>query len=249
MIRLSLIGIGSGNPEHLTLQALRVLKSADLVLIPEKGAGKGQLAELRRAVLSEHAPDVPVAAFEMPERDPSIADYAARVEAWHDEISARWQEALARLGGAGHAALLVWGDPSLYDSTLRIAGRVAERVAMEISVVPGITSVQALTATHGMPLNTLGGVVAICPARRLREDGWPKGAETVVVMLDEGVSLEGLLDDTRVWWAAYAGMAQEVRLSGRLAEVLPRIVAARAAAKARHGWVMDITMLRRGAGE
>lgn len=245
MIRLSLIGIGSGNPEHLTLQALRVLREADLVLIPLKGDGKSQLAELRDQMCAEHAPNVPVARFEMPVRDPAIAEYAARVNAWHDAISDRWESALAPLGGAGHAVLLVWGDPSLYDSTLRIAARVAERLPLRIEVIPGITSVQALTASFAEPLNTLGGPITILPARRLRDEGWPEGAETLVVMLDEGTSFDTLPPGTQVWWAGYAGMEQEVREAGPLAEVLPRIQAARAAARARHGWIMDITMLRR----
>ncbi len=245
MIRLSLIGIGSGNPEHLTLEAVRVLQEADLVLIPMKDGGKGQLAELRDDVCATHAPHVPIARFDMPVRDPAIADYETRVNAWHDAISDRWQDALSPLGGSGHAVLLVWGDPSLYDSTLRIAARVAERVPLEIEVIPGITSVQALTASFAEPLNTLGGVITILPARRLREGGWPEGADTVVVMLDEATSFDTLPGDTLVWWAGYAGMAQEVRDQGPLAEVLPRIQAARAEARARHGWIMDITMLRR----
>ncbi|KNG94032.1 precorrin-6A synthase (deacetylating) [Pseudaestuariivita atlantica] len=246
MIRLSLIGIGTGNPEHLTLQAIRVLQEADRVLIPEKGRGKEDLADLRRAICADHAPDVPLAVFEMPRRDPAITDYAERVEAWHDAIARLWQEALAPLGQEGHAALLVWGDPSLYDSTLRIAGRVARDLPMWVEVVPGITAIQAMTAAHAIPLNTLGGTVAILPARRLRDHGWPEGAETIVVMLDEGTSFETLPDDTQVWWTAYAGMAEEISIAGRLKDALPRIRAARVEARAAHGWIMDTTLLRRG---
>ncbi|MGR3502619.1 precorrin-6A synthase (deacetylating) [Pseudaestuariivita sp.] len=245
MIRLSLIGIGSGNPEHLTLQAARVLGEADLVLLPEKGHDKAQLADIRREILAVHAAQVPVAPFTMPERDPAIADYETRVNAWHDAIADVWKDALSPLDGTGHAALLVWGDPSLYDSTLRIAARVATRLKLEIEVIPGITSVQALTASFAEPLNTLGGPVTILPARRLRDGGWPEGAETLVVMLDAGTSFETLPVDTQVWWSAYAGMAQEVRIAGPLGEVLAQIREARKAARARHGWVMDITMLRR----
>ncbi|MGL6209164.1 MAG: SAM-dependent methyltransferase, partial [Paracoccaceae bacterium] len=40
MIDLTLVGIGTGNPDHLTLQAIKALNAADLVLIPQKGAEK-----------------------------------------------------------------------------------------------------------------------------------------------------------------------------------------------------------------
>ena len=46
MIELSLVGIGSGNPEHLTLEAIRVLEEADLILLPRKGDEKTELADL-----------------------------------------------------------------------------------------------------------------------------------------------------------------------------------------------------------
>jgi len=48
MLTLSLIGIGCGDPEQLTLAAIRAINAADLVLIPRKGADKSDLAELRR---------------------------------------------------------------------------------------------------------------------------------------------------------------------------------------------------------
>lgn len=243
MIQLSLVGIGSGNPEHLTLQAVRVLRQVDLILIPQKSSEKKELAALREAICADVAPDVPLVPFDMPVRDPKIAEYTDRVEAWHDAIAAVWRAALAPLDGAGHAALLVWGDPSLYDSTLRIAGRLD----VAVDVVPGITSVQAMTAAHAEPLNTLGGAVAILPARRLRDAGWPAGIETIVVMLDDGATLDTLDPDLRIWWTAYAGMPQEVSLGGRLGDVLPDLTRLRAAERARHGWIMDTTLLRRPA--
>ena len=49
---------------------------------------------------------------------------------------------------------MVWGDPSLYDSTLRIAERLDP--IPSVKVVPGITSIQALAAAHQIPINDLG---------------------------------------------------------------------------------------------
>ena len=53
MIALDLIGIGTGNPRHLTLQAIDAINAADLILIPTKGAEKDDLAGLRRQICTE----------------------------------------------------------------------------------------------------------------------------------------------------------------------------------------------------
>lgn len=248
-LSLTLVGIGSGNPDHLTRQAVAALNAAELILIPRKGAGKEDLAGLRRAIAARVVtnPAVTLAEFDLPVRDPAIADYRARVEAWHDAIAACWADTIAAHAAGGsapvrRAALMVWGDPSLYDSTLRIAARLDA----DVRVIPGITSIQALCAAHAIALNTIGGPVTITTGRRLAAEGWPEGAETVVVMLDgeqafAAIPPEGLT----IWWAAYAGMTDEIIDSGPLAEAAPRILRTRAAARERHGWIMDIYLLRR----
>jgi precorrin-6A synthase len=114
--------------------------------------------------------------------------------------------------------------------------------------VPGITSIQALTAAHAIPLNEINGPVVITTGRRLRDEGWPPGTSHCVVMLDGECSFQALEPrGIRIWWAAYAGMAEEITESGPLAEAGPRIIEARAKARAAHGWIMDIYLLRRGA--
>jgi precorrin-6A synthase len=141
-------------------------------------------------------------------------------------------------------ALLVWGDPGLYDSTLRIAARLDP--APRLQVVPGVTALQALTAAHAIPFNTVNGAVTVTTGRRLRDHGWPEGAETLVVMLDGECSFQAL-DPAGlwIWWGGFLGMAEQVLESGPLAEAGPRIVETRAAARARHGWIMDTYLLRR----
>ena len=143
-------------------------------------------------------------------------------------------------------ALLVWGDPSLYDSTLRIAERLKLRLALQVSVVPGITALQALTAAHAIPLNDINAPVTITTGRQLREHGWPASANTVAVMLD-GECFFQQLDPAGVtiWWGAYLGMPEQLLVSGALADVAARIVQQRQTARAAHGWIMDTYLLRR----
>ncbi len=250
MIELFLVGIGSGNPDHLTGEAVRALKGADLILIPTKGEEKAELAALRHALVARFVPDgVRVAEFALPVRDEAVPDYLDRVNDWHDTIAAVWGESIDRhLPAGGRVALMIWGDPSLYDSSLRIAERL-RRAGRDVSVrvVPGLTSLQLLTARHAIPLNTLGGPVQITTGRQLRDLGWPEGVATLAVMLDGGCAFTALPPEgVTIWWGAYLGMDWEVLDAGPLAEAGPRIVQTRAAARARHGWIMDIYLLRRG---
>lgn len=248
-MELLLVGIGTGNPEHLTLQAIRALNRADLVLIPRKGAGKEDLAELRRAICAEVLEHpARLVEFDMPVRDPANPSYLSRVGDWHDEIARRWQVAINAHPRARSVALLVWGDPSLYDSTLRIAARL--KGEMRISVIPGLMSPQVLAAAHGIPLNELGAPFLVTTGRRLREEGWPAGIDTLVVMLDGECAFRTLAPEgVRIWWGAYVGMSEQITDHGPLAEAGPRIMAARAAARAAHGWIMDIYLLRRAPAQ
>ncbi|TFH87969.1 precorrin-6A synthase (deacetylating) [Billgrantia azerbaijanica] len=250
MITLFLIGIGTGNPDHVTREGERRLNEADLILIPRKGDAKSALVDLRRE-LCDHLLDRDHAArvveFDLPRRR-DCGTYLDAVEDWHDAIAAVWGGLLdAHLPANGRVALLIWGDPSLYDSSLRIADRLqASGRDLEVRVVPGITSLQALTAAHRIPLNELAEPVLITTGRQLRERGWPSGVDSQVVMLDQGGAFTTLDPaHTHIWWGAYLGMAQECLMAGPLSEVGDEILERRAELRARHGWIMDTYLLRR----
>lgn len=246
MIDLTLIGIGSGSPGHLTREAIAAMNRADVILIPDKGADKADLAELRRALCAEVLTgDTRLVEFAMPVRDAKDG-YAAGVERWHDAIAERWEQAITQ-HKAQRPALLVWGDPSLYDSTLRIAERIGQRMPLKLRVIPGITAIQALCAAHAIPLNALAAPVLITTGRQLRDHGWPECADRIVVMLDGECSFQGLdPQGVRIWWGAYLGMPNQLLEQGPLAEAAPRIIARRAEARADHGWIMDIYLMQRG---
>ena len=250
MIELLLVGIGTGNPEHLTLQAIRALNFADLILIPRKGADKADLADLRRAICTEVVTNsaTKIVEFDLPLRDQSNPDYRQGVDDWHDDIAGVWSETIrSGLSSGGSVALLVWGDPTLYDSTLRIASRLKPEPS--VRVIPGITAIQALTASHAIPLNEIGAPFLVTTGRQLREAGWPAGVDTLVVMLDGDCAFRHLDPaGVTIWWGAYVGMPQEIILAGPLAETGPRIVKARTEAREKAGWIMDVYLLRREHG-
>ncbi|MCP9481676.1 precorrin-6A synthase (deacetylating) [Shimia sp. CNT1-13L.2] len=250
MIDLSLVGIGSGNPEHLTLQAIRVLENADVILLPRKGDEKTELADLRRMIAADILKTSPkIVEFDYPVRDAKTPKYLDGVNTWHDALATIWGDLIRdHVVDGGKVALMVWGDPSLYDSTLRIADRLlAQGFDIAVNVVPGITSLQMLTAAHAIPLNSLGAPVQITTGRRLRDHGWPDGVDTIAVMLDGECSFQSLEGNGfHIWWGAYVGMPDQILLDGPLAKVSEKIVQTRASARERHGWIMDIYLIRKG---
>ena len=249
MRKLIVIGIGTGNPEHVTVQAIRGLNAADVFFVLDKGPAKAELLRIRREICERYiegrsyrfveAPD--------PERDRSPSDYGAAVDAWHEARAALIENLIRReLTEDGCGAFLVWGDPSLYDSTLRIIDRIVEagRIAFDYEVVPGISSVQALAASHRLALNRIGEPVHITTGRRIA-DGLPADVDTTVVMLDGDPCFDRLDPDLLIYWGAYLGTPDELTVQGRLGDVADAIRRQRAEARARHGWIMDIYLLRR----
>ena len=163
MLTLSLIGIGCGDPEQLTLAAIRAINKADLILVPRKGKEKSDLADLRRGICANVLTNdkTRVVEFDLPARDAGEEDYRRGVDEWHDAVAETWsREIAAHLGGQGRAALLIWGDPSLYDSSLRIAARLEPPPRIE--VVPGVTSIQALCVW--LAATVTGNALRACPA-------------------------------------------------------------------------------------
>lgn len=239
------IGIGAGNPDHLTLQAIKAMCRADVVFLVEKRRATRPLEDLRRRMLAEHAPQEPrVVTIEDPDRERTPADYRATVAAWRDERSRRWDAAIAaHLHDGETGAFLVWGDPAFYDSTLDVLDDLA-LADLAIEVVPGISSPQALAAAHGIALNRLGGAIELTPGRRYA-DGVPDDVDDAVVLLDTREAWRRVPDDVDVYWGAYLGTPDELLIAGPVREVEDEISSARASAREKHGWMFDTYLLRR----
>jgi precorrin-6A synthase len=251
MRKLLVIGIGAGDPEQVTIQAIKALNRASVFFVPDKGEEKAALVQLRREICERYIehPGYRIVGIDDPVRDPGIADYTERVRHWHEQRTERLEEALLHeLPEHGCGAFLVWGDASLYDSTLRILERLArrKRVAFELEVIPGVSSVQLLAARHHLVLNRVGSALLITTGRRLAEQGFPDGVDDVVVMLDADCSFRHLPPaDLTIYWGAYLGTKDELLVSGPLAERGPEIEASRHQARVRMGWIMDTYLLRR----
>lgn len=239
---IHVIGVGAGDPDYVTVQAINALNDTQVFFAMDKGEAKSDLVALRRQICERFIRDPGYRFVEL--EDPQRAaggDYRQAVTDWHAARARVWADAIsAELPADGVGAFLAWGDPSLYDSTLRILDAVAAEVDFTYDVIPGITAIQALTARHRIPLNDIGAPVLITTGRQLRAAGL---AGAAVVMLDADCSFQSCPPDTRIWWGAYLGTADELLVSGTVRSAGAEIATSRAQARARHGWIMDTYLL------
>jgi precorrin-6A synthase len=248
MRQILVIGIGAGNPDYVTMQAVDALNRADVFFIPNKGNEKDALRTLRTDICERFIKDRRYRTIEiqMPERAKTFDDYRANVVDWHAAIAAAYETAFAaELRDGETGALLVWGDPSLYDSTLRIIETIRSNgMALDYEVIPGITSVQALAARHRIPLNRIGEPVLLTTGRRL-VDGVPDVGNVVVLLDGEQTFARYADQDLDIFWGAYLGTPEEILVSGPLREVADEIEATRQRARQENGWIMDTYLLRK----
>jgi precorrin-6A synthase len=246
---IHVIGIGAGDPDYMTVQAIEALNDTQVFFAMDKGETKSDLVALRRQICVRFIREPGYRFVELPDPERSTdTDYREAVSDWHAARARVWASAIdTELCRDGVGAFLAWGDPSLYDSTLRILDAVAAEIDIDYDVIPGITAVQALTARHRIPLNEVGEPVFITTGRHLRARGLSGSASrSIVVMLDAECSFRTCPANTRIWWGAYLGTDHELLVAGTIGEVGEQIEQLRAEAREQHGWIMDTYLLRPG---
>lgn len=233
MKRIRVIGVGTGDPDQVTVEAIRAIREVDYFVVNDRSGRGGMpdpLVHARERLLDRHLGHEPV---------------VVRISGPDEGVTA-YEEAL--LAHDGDAGFLVWGDPAFYDSAIRTLQEVAERGNLElvIDVIPGISSIQLLAARHRLVLQEVGQPLHITSGRRLHE-AIAQGQDNVVVMLNRVIELDDLpvdVGDWSIWWGGNLGTAAEELVAGRVSDALPAIVEARARLAAAAGWVMDIFVLR-----
>ena len=149
--RLYGLGIGPGDPELITLKALRVLRAAAVVAYPAPETGDSLARRIAAPHLDGRQEEI---AIRMPLHDASFPK---------DDIYDGAAENLGRQLEAGRdVAVLCEGDPFFYGSFMYLFGRMAERYPVE--VVPGVSSLTACAAALGAPLAARNDVLTVVPA-------------------------------------------------------------------------------------
>ena len=144
-------GVGPGDPELITLKALRLLHAAPVIAYPAPDNGDS----LARAIV---APHLPGGQTEIAIRIPMLIERAPLQEIY-DRAAV---ELAIHLDEGRDVAVICEGDPFFYGSFMYLFGRMAERFPVE--VVPGVSSLTACAATLGAPLAARNDVLTVLPA-------------------------------------------------------------------------------------
>lgn len=149
--RLHLVGTGPGDPELLTLKAVRVLGAADVIAYPQKAGELSMCFRIAEAHLNPTAAHLPVEIPMDVDRAPAQAAYDALAETIGDHLKA-----------GRHVAYLCEGDPLFYGSAMYVLSRLSDRA--EVEVIPGITSLTATAAAIARPLAARNEILKVLPA-------------------------------------------------------------------------------------
>ena len=140
--RLVGIGVGPGDPDLITVKALKELRNADVIFVPVTSTGERGRAE---AIVRAHVESSAISALPFAMSD----DASLRARSW-DEAGER-VAAVVRDGG--RAAFATIGDPNIYSTFAYLAETLRDLAPdVEIEVVPGITAMQDLAARSGTVL-------------------------------------------------------------------------------------------------
>jgi precorrin-2/cobalt-factor-2 C20-methyltransferase len=145
------VGVGPGDPELLTLKALRLIKAAPVIAYPAPEHGDS----LARSIVASHLPGNQVEiAIRMPLE---VARFPA--QAVYDRAA---EEIAAHLKAGRDVAVLCQGDPFFYGSFMYLFGRLAQH--WPVTVVPGVSSLTTCAAVLGAPLAARDDVLTVLPA-------------------------------------------------------------------------------------
>ena len=156
--RLIGVGTGPGDPELLTLKAVRALENADVVA---HFAKRGNNSNARRIVADLLPPDVAELALLYPvttEIDKTEAAYRCAIDGFYEQAAASVAE---RLDAGQTVAVLSEGDPLFYGSYMHLHVRLAERYRADI--IPGVTAMSGAWSQTGLPISQGDDVLTVLP--------------------------------------------------------------------------------------
>ena len=185
--KVFVIGIGPGGFGQLTLDAVAAMNDVDVFLVGDHSEDQPDMVWLRSELIRRHVTRA--------HRIITVLD-PARGKPAHDDLdAARLATYVAIVEGLPDGetvGFLVWGDPGIYDSILRVIDALRSRVALEVTVIPGVSAVQVLAAAHQIALD--GSAVHITTGRRLLED-YDARLGDVIVLNDPDLACRGLVDE------------------------------------------------------
>jgi precorrin-2/cobalt-factor-2 C20-methyltransferase len=156
--RLYGVGTGPGDPELLTLKAVRAIGEADVLAYFAKAGRSGNGRAIVEGLLKPGMVELPLYYPVTVEIDKEHDDYKSQITAFYDASAAAVAEHLA----AGRTvAILSEGDPMFYGSYMHLHVRLAGRFPTE--VIPGITAMSGCWSLSGLPIVQGDDVLSVLP--------------------------------------------------------------------------------------
>ena len=256
MKTILIIGIGAGDPDYITVQAAKALNRVDVFFLMDKGPAKQKLRALREALCRQHIKDraYRFAEAESPPRDTAPADYRASVDALNREKQDVFERMIeGEMKDGETAGVLVWGDPMLYDSTIRNIEAIAAGGGHR-NRIRGVSRHHCRAGARGTPQDPAQPHRRAGPAHHGPQAG--RGISAGHRQRRRAARRRGHLQalrrckthgDMEIYWGAYLGTPDEILISGKLADVADEIQRRRAEARRANGWIMDTYLMRRPA--
>jgi precorrin-2 C20-methyltransferase/precorrin-3B C17-methyltransferase len=195
--RMYAVGVGPGDPELLTLKAVRLIRAADVVAYHSGTHGQSIARSIAADLIK---PEVIEELLDYPVTTGADIDYYGTVDRFYDASAARLA---AHLEAGRDVVVLAEGDPMFYSSFSYLYDRLAERFDCE--VVPGVTSVSAASAAAATPLARHEDVLTVLP-------GTLPVAELARRLADSQAAVIMKLGRT------FPAVVEALRQSGRLAD-------------------------------
>ena len=149
------VGVGPGDPELVTLKAMRVLQEVPVICVPQAETSRDSYAlEIVRSYLDQEKQEILRLTF-------PTDDEEAAGEVWRGAANAVGE----RLSNSQDVAFITEGDPMLYSTFSYVLDAVCQNFPeAQVEIIPGVSSVMAAAASAGVPLVTHGQRLAILPA-------------------------------------------------------------------------------------
>ena len=144
------LGIGPGDPDLITLKALKILQEVDVIAYPSLDGGESLVRSIAKPHLPPNQEEIIISIPMLSNKYPAQSIYDSAVI----EIS-------AAVHAGKSVAILCEGDPFFYGSFMYLFARLSKN--HQIKVVPGVTSIAACSSALALPLAARNDVISIIP--------------------------------------------------------------------------------------
>lgn len=241
--KVLIVAIGAGNPDFVTVQAIDARGHVTLFFIPS-GLGMKNHARVRAEITGLYVRNRPfrTAPYREPCSNNEDADAAANGFP-HASLS------IEEVDASECGAFIAWSALSLIETVWRILQHLRSKGGFDLDyeVIPGNSNIQVLTTAHKVALCNVGRSILTATGRSIA-GGFPNNADTIVFMQSAVATPDTVFGWNDVHWTLYAGMPDDMLVSGRLREIVDGLEQVRTEALEGRGWVVE-PLLRKKAQE